>query len=93
MGGRIFPFHDPRRPAVARLPVWVRMLKVPYSILFPLVVLFCIVGAFSLNNSALDTLVMTGFEIPGYLTKKLKYEGAQASPQKAGRGRNHLKFF
>jgi len=41
-----------------------------------LIVLFCVVGAYSLNNSASDILVMTGFGIPGYLMKKLKYEGA-----------------
>ena len=41
-----------------------------------LVVLFCVVRAYSLNNSALDILVMTGFGIAGYLMKKLKYEGA-----------------
>ena len=38
--------------------------------------LFCVVGAYSLNNSASDILVMTGFGIAGYLMKKLKYEGA-----------------
>jgi putative tricarboxylic transport membrane protein len=54
----------------------VKVLKVPYPILFPLIVLFCVVGAYSLNNSASDILVMTGFGIAGYLMKKLKYEGA-----------------
>jgi putative tricarboxylic transport membrane protein len=58
------------------IPLWVRVLKVPYPILFPLIVLFCVVGAYSLNNSALDILVMTGFGVTGYLMKKLKYEGA-----------------
>jgi putative tricarboxylic transport membrane protein len=58
------------------IPLWVRVLKVPYPILFPLIVLFCVVGAYSLNNSASDILVMTGFGILGYLMKKLKYEGA-----------------
>ena len=58
------------------IPLWVRVLKVPYPILFPLIVLFCVVGAYSLNNSASDILVMNGFGIPGYLMKKLKYEGA-----------------
>jgi putative tricarboxylic transport membrane protein len=58
------------------IPLWVRVLKVPYPILFPLIVLFCVVGAYSLNISASDILVMTGFGILGYLMKKLKYEGA-----------------
>ncbi len=58
------------------IPLWVRVLKVPYPILFPLIVLFCVVGAYSLNNSVSDILVMTVFGIVGYLMKKLKYEGA-----------------
>jgi putative tricarboxylic transport membrane protein len=58
------------------IPFWVRMLRVPYPILFPLIVLFCLVGAFSLNNSAYDILVMLGFGVLGYLMRKLNYEGA-----------------
>ena len=58
------------------IPLWVRVLKVPYPILFPLIVLFCVVGAYSLNNSISDILVMTGFGVVGYLMRKLKYEGA-----------------
>ena len=58
------------------IPVWVRMLRVPYPILFPMIVLFCLVGAYSLNNSAHDILVMLGFGLLGYLMRKLNYEGA-----------------
>jgi putative tricarboxylic transport membrane protein len=58
------------------IPLWVRLLRVPYPILFPLIVLFCVLGAYSLNNSAQDILVMTGFGVIGYLMKKLQYEGA-----------------
>jgi putative tricarboxylic transport membrane protein len=58
------------------IPLWVKVLKVPYPILFPLIVLFCVVGAYSLNNSVLDILVMTTFGVVGYLMKKLQYEGA-----------------
>jgi putative tricarboxylic transport membrane protein len=58
------------------IPLWVKVLKVPYPILFPLIVLFCVVGAYSLNNSASDILIMTVFGMIGYLMKKLKYEGA-----------------
>jgi putative tricarboxylic transport membrane protein len=58
------------------IPLWVRMLKVPYPILFPMIVLFCLVGVYSLSNSAYDILVMLGFGILGYLMRKLKYEGA-----------------
>jgi putative tricarboxylic transport membrane protein len=58
------------------IPLWVRVLKIPYPILFPLIVLFCLVGAYSLNNSADDILVMMIFGFAGYLMRKLHYEGA-----------------
>jgi putative tricarboxylic transport membrane protein len=58
------------------IPLWVRVLRVPYPILFPLIVLFCLVGAYSLNSSANDILIMMVFGILGYLMRKLQYEGA-----------------
>jgi putative tricarboxylic transport membrane protein len=58
------------------IPLWVRVLKIPYPILFPLIVLFCLVGAYSLNNSANDILIMLAFGAIGYLMRKLRYEGA-----------------
>ena len=53
--------------------IWVRILKVPYAILFPLIFLFCLVGAYSLNKSAFDILIMILFGIIGYLMKKFDY--------------------
>jgi putative tricarboxylic transport membrane protein len=61
---------------VPLIPLWVKVLKVPYPILFPLIVLFCLVGAYSLNSSILDVLTMTAFGVVGYLMKKLNYEPA-----------------
>jgi len=58
------------------IPLWVKVLKIPYPILFPLIVLFCLVGAYSLNNSPADVLIMTVFGVAGYLMKKLDYEAA-----------------
>jgi putative tricarboxylic transport membrane protein len=58
------------------IPVWVQVLKIPYRILFPLVILFCVIGAYSLNNSTFDIIVMTIFGIVGYLFRKFDYEGA-----------------
>jgi putative tricarboxylic transport membrane protein len=58
------------------IPLWVKVLKIPYPILFPLIVLFCLVGAYSLNNSPADVLIMTFFGVLGYLMKKLDYEAA-----------------
>jgi putative tricarboxylic transport membrane protein len=58
------------------IPLWVRVLKIPYPILFPLISLFCLVGAYSLRNSSADILIMLFFGICGYLMRKADYEGA-----------------
>jgi putative tricarboxylic transport membrane protein len=58
------------------IPLWVQVLKVPYRILFPLILLFCIVGSYSLNNSTFDVIVMMIFGLLGYLFKKFDFEAA-----------------
>jgi putative tricarboxylic transport membrane protein len=58
------------------IPLWIQVLKVPYKILFPLILLFCIVGSYSLNNSTFDVVVMMIFGLLGYLFKKFEFEGA-----------------
>lgn len=58
------------------IPLWVQVLKVPYRILFPLILLFCIVGAYSINNSIFDVMIMMIFGLLGYLFRKFGYEGA-----------------
>ena len=64
---------------VLNLPLigmWVQLLRVPYSILFPLIILFCLIGAYSINNSSTDVLIMLVFGVIGYLMKKLSLEAA-----------------
>jgi putative tricarboxylic transport membrane protein len=64
---------------VLNLPLiglWVKVLKVPYPILFPLILLFCLIGAYSLNNSIVEVSVMVIFGLLGYLFKKFEYEAA-----------------
>jgi len=56
--------------------LWVKLLKVPYRILFPLILFFCLIGAYSINNSTFDVLVMLIFGIIGYLFRKFQYEPA-----------------
>lgn len=58
------------------IPLWVQVLKIPYRILFPLILLFCIIGSYSLNNNSFDVLVMIIFGVLGYLFRKFGYEGA-----------------
>ncbi len=56
--------------------VWTQLLKVPYRILFPLILLFCLIGVYSLNNSIFEIYLMGGFGILGYIFKKLDFEPA-----------------
>ncbi len=56
--------------------LWVQMLKVPQRILLPLILLFCVVGAFSINNNFFDVWVMMFFGVVGYLMRKFSYEPA-----------------
>ncbi len=63
---------------VLNLPLigmWVRILKVPYPILFPLILLFCLIGCYSLNNSVTEVIIMVLFGLIGYTFKKFQYEG------------------
>jgi putative tricarboxylic transport membrane protein len=56
--------------------LWVRVLRVPYPILFPLILLFCLIGSYSINNNKFDVLIMAIFGVIGYLMKKGRFEGA-----------------
>lgn len=56
--------------------LWVRLLKVPYSILFPFIFLFCLIGAYTVGNNIQDVYIMILFGIFGYLMKKFGYEPA-----------------
>jgi putative tricarboxylic transport membrane protein len=54
--------------------LWVQVLKVPYPILFPLILLFCLVGVYSLNYSLIEISLMIGFGVFGYLARKFQFE-------------------
>jgi putative tricarboxylic transport membrane protein len=56
--------------------LWVQVLKVPYSILFPLILLFTVIGCYSVDNRIFDILMMVFFGIVGYLLTKFEYEPA-----------------
>jgi putative tricarboxylic transport membrane protein len=56
--------------------LWVRILRVPYGILFPLILLFCLTGSYSMKNSIWDMILMTIFGIIGYVMKKFKFDPA-----------------
>ncbi len=56
--------------------VWVKVLQIPYTLLFPLILLFCVIGAYSINNSSQEVVMMILFGIIGYLMKKFDFAAA-----------------
>jgi len=56
--------------------IWVKVLKIPYKTLFPLILLFCLIGAYSVSANIFDIYVMLVFGALGYLFRKLNYEPA-----------------
>ncbi|MGB6104698.1 MAG: tripartite tricarboxylate transporter permease [Pusillimonas sp.] len=51
--------------------IWVKMLRVPYRILFPIILVFCSVGAFTARSSVFDIYLLGAFGILGYVLIKL----------------------
>jgi putative tricarboxylic transport membrane protein len=62
---------------VLNLPLvglWVQLLKVPYSILAPVIVLICAIGVYSMKNDESDVMMMFVFGVVGYIFRKLQFE-------------------
>src|SRR3990172_5684316 len=56
--------------------IWVQLLKVPYGVLFPLILLFCVIGVYGVSGNSWDVVIMLVFGVVGYVMKKLDYEPA-----------------
>lgn len=56
--------------------IWVKMISVPYHFLYPMILVFCCIGVFSLGNKLFDVYLMAGFGALGYIFAKLKCEPA-----------------
>jgi putative tricarboxylic transport membrane protein len=54
--------------------MWVKLLKVPYRLLYPSIVLFCCVGVYSLSNEPFDVLLTALFGVLGYVFIRLECE-------------------
>ena len=54
--------------------MWVRLLSVPISILYPMLILFCIVGSYSVNNNVFDVGALFFFGFLGYALRRLNFE-------------------
>lgn len=61
---------------VPLIAVFVAMLRLPYRILAPLIIAFCIVGAYSLNNNVVDVYMMVAFGVAGFLLRKASFDAA-----------------
>ncbi len=62
--------------STAAIPLFVRALRVPYAILMPIIIIFCITGAYSLKNSVWDVGQMLVFGVLGYAMKRCGYSPA-----------------
>jgi TctA family transporter len=56
--------------------IWVRLLTVPYRLLYPTILVFCCIGVYSLSNSSFDVAMAAGFGLLGYIFTKLDCEPA-----------------
>jgi len=54
--------------------LWVQLLRVPYQVLFPIILLLAMVGSYSSNKNMFDLWVMLGFGVFGYVARKFRYE-------------------
>ncbi|WP_293856943.1 tripartite tricarboxylate transporter permease [uncultured Alsobacter sp.] len=64
---------------VINLPLiglWVRLLKVPYRLMFPAILIFCCIGIYSINNNPTDVMATAVFGLVGYVLFKLGFEPA-----------------
>ncbi|MFO1283880.1 MAG: tripartite tricarboxylate transporter permease [Burkholderiales bacterium] len=56
--------------------IWVKLLKVPYRLLYPAILLFCCIGVYSLQNNVFDIILTVVFGVLGWLFVKLECEPA-----------------
>jgi TctA family transporter len=56
--------------------IWVKLLTVPYRLLYPAILVFCCIGVYTVNNNVFDVYLTAGFGLLGYVFQKLGCEGA-----------------
>jgi putative tricarboxylic transport membrane protein len=59
---------------VPLIGIWVQLLRIPYAVLFPMILLLSLVGTYAANKNVFDLWVMLGFGVGGYVLRKLHYE-------------------
>jgi putative tricarboxylic transport membrane protein len=55
------------------VPWWAAILRIPFSVIAPVIVVICAIGAYTVNSSMFDVVMMLVFGVVGYLFKKLRY--------------------
>ncbi len=55
------------------VPWWAALLRIPFSVIAPVIIVICAIGAYTVHNSMFDVVLMLVFGVMGYLFKKLKY--------------------
>jgi putative tricarboxylic transport membrane protein len=58
------------------IQLWVKLLQVPYRLMFPAILIFCCIGMYSINNQPVDVAMTAFFGIVGYLLIKFGFEPA-----------------
>ncbi len=55
------------------VPLFASILRIPFSIIAPVIIVICAVGAYTVHNASFDIWLMMGFGVLGYIFKKLNY--------------------
>jgi putative tricarboxylic transport membrane protein len=55
------------------VPLFAAILRIPFAIIAPVIIVICAIGAFTVHNAMLDIWLMLGFGVVGYVFKKLDY--------------------
>src|SRR6185437_3318108 len=56
--------------------LFVTVLRIPYSYLYPLIIMFCIIGVYETNNSIVDVWIMLIMGVVGYALRKFEFDPA-----------------
>ena len=65
--------------------IWIRLLRVPYTRLFPFILLFCLIGSYSVSNNVGDGIVMWVFGVVGLSPEEVRLRGGAADPRAGNR--------
>ena len=56
--------------------MFVNLLRIPYAYLYPLIIMFCVIGVYEVNHSIVDVWIMLIFGVVGYALKKFGFDPA-----------------